>query len=44
MPGMLVEAALGPSFPWARVELGAPDEVSPVTVWRLPVSGQGQEG
>ena len=44
MPGMLVEVALGPSVPWARVELDAPDEVLPVAARRLPASGQGQEG
>ena len=43
-PGMLVEAALGPSVPTAVVERDAPDEALPVAARRLPVSGQGQEG
>ena len=44
MPGMVVEVALGPSAPWARVEQGALDEVSSVAARLLPASGQGQEG
>ena len=45
VPGMLVEAALGPSVPPAGVEHDAPDEALPVVVARwLPASGQGQEG
>ena len=43
MPGMLVEAALGPSVPPAVVERDAPDEALPVFARRLPALGQGQE-
>ena len=45
MPGMLVEAALGPSVPpVVVVERDAPDEVPSVVARRLPASGQGLEG
>ena len=46
VPGLLVEAAQAPLVPSAMVvERDAPDEVLPVVVaWRLPASGQGQEG
>ena len=45
VPGVVVEAALGPSDPPAVVELDAPDEGPPAVGARLlPVSGQGQEG
>ena len=44
VPGMLVEAALGPSVLLAVVERDAPDEVLPVVARRLPASGEGQEG
>ena len=45
VPGMLVEAALGPSVPPVEVEHDAPDKVLPVVVARrLPASGQGHEG
>ena len=44
VPGMLVEAALGPLVPPAVVEHDAPDEALPVVARRLPASGQGQEG
>ena len=45
MPGMLVEAALGPSVPpVVVVERDAPDEVRPAVARLLPASGQGLEG
>ena len=45
VPGMLVEAALGPSVPpVVVVERDAPDEVPPAAARRLPASGQGLEG
>ena len=45
VPGMLVEAALGPSVPpVVVVEREAPDEVPPAVARRLPASGQGLEG
>ena len=45
VPGMLVEAALGPSVPpVVVVERDAPDEVPPAAARRWPASGQGLEG
>ena len=45
VPGMVVEAALGPWDPPVVVELDAPDEGPPAVVARLlPASGQEQEG
>ena len=45
VPGMVVEAALGPWDPPVVVELDAPDEGPPAVVARLlPASGQGLEG
>ena len=44
VPGMLVEAALGPSVPLAVVEHDAPDEALPVVARRMPALGQEQEG
>ena len=46
VPGLLVEAAQAPLVPPAVVvERDPPDEVPHVAgAWRLPASGQGQEG
>ena len=45
VPGMVVEAALGPWDLPVVEELDAPDEGPPAVVARLlPASGQGQEG